>query len=536
MQPESENAIIPMRASSLTRIVYSLALVGFLPSALAGSSGWISLVLGGGVIGRIGPTVFLVVAGFAVFRAYQVLRYPAALDARPPNALGWLLRWLGWLCMCVGAASATGLFVVKPITLLLFKSAGDGGIGYFVVGLTLAVLANFGWLGCAAFEVSRVCGRALPEGATRSWSRWTQDFAVLGVLLAAAISTPYLYREAVGQPCGERNLAACASTTQGEVRHIIGLPYGEPVVLESTVEEIEMRSTSGRKWSVLETPQNSLRGAGHPAAESAPSGVRVRVDAKLDGQTVVLELVLLQGAEETARFVTRFPKGAALEKTVEGRTRIVVDLPANSQSGMRSMTQDPKTGKYVAYDQLFIQIRSGLGSEIEAREWAMRVQRPAALVSSPSAGTAAAEAFPGAPTDPACKDKLEITPAKEPSFQGNLGWPMRAIAFPGASRSGPHPLVGFGERIVCRDGEIWLVAYLDRRPELRIRRYNAEGKLMRFVDTAVPPVKLGQTEVDLVDAKSVREENGRIRFERVVWSGDAGNRLEKKRELFEVTP
>src|SRR5262245_58081972 len=196
MQSEAGNAAIPMRATWLTRIVYSVALVGFVPSALAGSSGWIALALGGRVVGRTGVSAFLIVAGFVAFRAYQVLRYPAALDARPPNALGWVLRWLGWLCMLVGAVSAAGLFVVKPVTLLLFQRAGDAGIGYFVVGLTLVMLANFGWLGCVAFEVSRACGQALPKGASPPWSRRKQDFAVLGVLVAAAISTPYLYREA----------------------------------------------------------------------------------------------------------------------------------------------------------------------------------------------------------------------------------------------------------------------------------------------------------------------------------------------------
>jgi hypothetical protein len=284
-----------------------------------------------------------------------------------------------------------------------------------------------------------------------------------------------------------------------------------------------------------ETPLNSLRAAGHPAAESAPSAVRVRVDAKPDGQAVVLELALFHGTEETARFVTRFPKGAALEKTAEGRTRIVVDLPGNAQPGMRSMTQDPKTGKQAALDQLFIQIRSALGSEAEAREWAMRVQRPAALVGASSA-RAPSEALPDTPTDPACKGRLEITPAKEPAFQGNLGWPMRAVTFTDAPGPGPHALMGSVDRVACRDGDIWILAYPDRRPELRIRRYGAAGKLMRFVDTAVPPADLGQFEFDLIDARSLREENGRIRFERVVSSLAGGKPVEKNRQVFEVTP
>jgi hypothetical protein len=537
MQKKPEKAATPMRPSWLTRIAYSLALVGFIPSALAGSSGWISLALGGGVLSRTGPTAFLVVAGLALFRAYQVLRYPAALDARPPNTLGWLLRWLGWLCMLIGTVSSVGLFVVKPITLLLFRSAGDSGIGYFIVGLALVFFASFGWLGCLIFEVSRTCGQRLTEGVRPPWSHHKQDFAVLGALLAAAISTPYLLLAAVGQPCGENNLAACVSTTQSEVHRVIGLPYGEPVLLESTVEEIEMRSTSGRRWSLRESPLNSLRGAGHPAAESSPSKVRIRVDAKPDGQAVVVELALFQGMEETSRFVTRFPKGAVLEKTAKGRTRIVVDLPANAQPGARSMHRDSQTGNDVAYDQLFIQIRSALGSEAEANEWPMRVQRPTTLLNSSSAGALEHRAMLDDSTDPACKGKLETTSAEELAFQGNLGRAMNAVTFSEAGSPGPHALLGFVDRIVCQEGEIWIVAYPDQRPDLRIRRYSAEGKLLRFVDTVLPPANKGHHEFDRVDGKSFREVNGRIRFERFIGSVSAeGKLVEKKREFFEVTP
>lgn len=529
-QAKSGKESILLHASWPTRIVYALALVGFLPSAILGSSGWISLALGGGGV----RTTFLIVGSLFVFRAYQVMRYAAALDARPPNKLGWLLRKLGWVAMLVSAMSSVGVFFVKPITLLLFKSAGDSGVGYFVVGLTLVMLGGNGWLGCAVFEVSRRCGRVLPDGASSHWSRRKQDFAVLGVLLATAVAVPYLVRETVEQPCGEGNLAACASTTQSEVLRVIGLPYGEAVLLDSNVDEIEMRSTGGRKWSLIETPLNSLRGAGHPAAESSPSDVRVHVEAKQDDQAVVLELAISQGAERTAHFVTRYPKGAVLEKMADGRTRLIVDLPANAKPGMRSMTRDPRTGGSVTYDQLFILIRSGLASETEAREWAMRVQRPAVLV-NPSAATPSFKASPDVLVDPACKGRLEISGAQETSFQRNLGSPMRAVTFLAADSSRAHALMGSVDSVVCREGEIWIVSYPDRRPEVRIRRYGSDGTLVRFVDTTVPPTKLGQLEFDQIDANSVREENGRIRFERVITLVSGANLSEKKREVFDVT-
>jgi hypothetical protein len=164
----------------------------------------------------------------------------------------------------------------------------------------------------------------------------------------------------------------------------------------------------------------------------------------------------------------------------------------------------------------------------------MRVQRSAALMST-SAGRPAAEASSGQ-VDPACNGKLESSPAKEPSFQGNLGWPMRAVTFPAAGSPGPHALMGPADRAVCSNGKIWIVAYADRRPEVRIRGYDSMGTLVQFLDTAVPAAKLGELDYDLIDENSLRDENGRVRFERVVFSLAAGKAKETQRELFEVVP
>lgn len=208
----------PLRAGFLTRCVYSLALLAFIPSAISGGSGWIALALGGGVVAGVGRTGFLIIVSLVFFRIYQVLRYPAALDARPPNIFGKFLRYTGWLAMFAGVAAGAGLFLVKPITLALFKTAGDAGIGYFVVGLWLVLLANLGWLGCVVFELSRVSGSPLTiEVASKPWSKRIQDFSVLGAFLATTLSTPFLLRQAVGVPCDESNLARCVSTT-GEAR------------------------------------------------------------------------------------------------------------------------------------------------------------------------------------------------------------------------------------------------------------------------------------------------------------------------------
>ncbi|MBL0142948.1 MAG: hypothetical protein IPP91_12815 [Betaproteobacteria bacterium] len=259
MATDSPGVSTPIRAGLFIRLVYSVALLAFLLSALVGASGWISLAIGGGVAGGTGLTGFLIIAALVLFRNYQVLRYPAALDARPPTAFGTFLRNAGVLAMLAGAASGVGLFLVKPITLLVFRSAGDAGIGYFVVGLALVVLANLGWLGCLAFELSRACGKPLPpEMESPPWWKRRQDVAVLGVLVVAAIGAPPLLRQGAGKQCRDNDLANCESPMKKDLQ-FFGDPShpqapGQPSqtavfeVLETKVHEPEL-IIKGDDWS-----------------------------------------------------------------------------------------------------------------------------------------------------------------------------------------------------------------------------------------------------------------------------------------------
>ena len=502
-----------MRAAWATRIVYAAALLGLLPAALAAASGWISLVLGGGAVGAFGATATLVLCALAAFRAYQVLRYPAALDARRPNMLGWLLRGLAWVAMLASAASAIALFFAK--TLMLF--------------LVLVASAGMGWVGCLVFEASRICGPA-PQSPAPRWSRRIQDGAVLAAILAAAIGAPFLLRGGAVAPCGERNLAACVSSTESTVHRVIGLPQGEPVALESNLEEIEMRPASGRKWSVRESPRVSLQASGHPAA-AAGARVTVRVHAVAAGAGASLTLAVSDGSEETAHFVSRFAQGAKLESASEGGVRLVVELPSNAQPGLRSMRRGP-SGKQYALDQLFIEMRSAIGSELEAREWPLRVARPAVRVESGEAGSAFAAA---PPTASDCKGLVKTQPSKMLAYEDDIGWPLLAVTFLQAPKPGPQTLMDSTDRLVCRGPDIWIVSYYVRRPALRLRRFSAQGKLLRFIDTELPPLD-PRSGFEVVQASSVREEaDGRVRFERWVISGRGGSRVQK-RDVFELAP
>jgi len=469
-------------------------------------------------------------AAIVAFRAYQVMRYRAALDARAPNRLGRMLRWLGLLGMTVGATAAAAFLLIGPITHLLVKSVSESGVEYFVVGLVLLSLTSFGWLGCIAFEASRTCGPPLPPGTRSSWFRRKQDLVVLALLIGAVVAPPFLSHEKKKVYCGEDNLTACMSTTHAEIHSIIGLSIGEPVVLESNVDEIEFRRSSAP--SSFETPLSSLAGAGYPASDSTASRVRVQLTAQEDGTATVLQLVVLHNDEETARFVTRFPEGAAMEPTAPGRWRVVLHVPQDVRIGSRVVGHDPKSGRQTIYDQLFVQIRSALGSDAEAREWSRRQERPATLLSTTTRERQYVY-LPSNVLEAACEGKVTRTPAKERSFRGELGWAMQTITFGAGGDAGRQILMGPMDSVHCRQDSIWIVAYADRRPEVRIRRYDAEGELLMFVDTKLPPADLREFEVDQIDLKSLSDRSGHLRFERVIWSTTSAK--EKKRELYDVS-
>ena len=536
-----------LRAGFFTRIIYSVALLAIVPAAFGGGSGWIGLALGGGIASGIGQKGLMVVAALIVFRVYQVFRYPPTLDARPPNVAGKCFRYAGWLYMLAGTFGVASMFLVKPIALAIFKTAGDGGIAYFIVGLGAVLISSSGWFGCLLFEISRVCGTRQTMRVPDPHSHRRQDFGVLVVLVLLAIASPAGLNIVAGAPCGESNLAGCVSSTTGGVRRMIGLPQGETVALETQIEEIELRGNSnGRKWSLKEKPAVSLTAAGYVLGVPASARVRMRLEAVDSPEGVTLTTMVFDGNEETARFLTRFEKGAVVEKLASGRVQITADLPGNARPGMRSSIHDPVSKKYFSLDQFFIQIRSGIGVEIEAKEWAKRVERP--LISA--VGTLVKEGDDmqnkifGPSVDPACLGRVDAkVPDRETGkgsgpvgFEGEFGWPLWGATFSQSATVGPHTFLSSRDKIVCRQDEIWIVSEVVRRPALRVRKYKSDGTLVRFVDTSIPPAKLGAMETTSVDPFSVLEEQGKIRFERVILGHDGVKPKEKKREVFEIAP
>ena len=90
------------------------------------------------------------------------------------------------------------------------------------------------------------------------------------------------------------------------------------------------------------------------------------------------------------------------------------------------------------------------------------------------------------------------------------------------------------DRVTCRDGKVWIVSYAVRRPQVQLRRFSAAGEIERFIETVIPRASVGQFEYDEIDAASVKEEGGRVRFDRLIMKVGSGNPQEKLRETFEV--
>ena len=530
MSTNTSSTTRPLRANWPTRVLYVLAIFSCLPYALMMGTNVRFLARHMGVHGVITWVGLGTFAALILFRAYQVLRYPAALDARRPSTLGRLLRRSGLLGMVIGTAAATAFFLIGPVTRILVESVSESGVEYFVIGLTLLSLSSFGWLGCLVFEVSRTCGPSLSPVELSPRFRGKQDLAVMALLIGSVVGSPYWSNEKKEVHCGEDNLTACMSTTHAEIHRVIALSVGDPVVLESNVDEIEFRRSSAP--SSFETPLSSLAGAGYPAGDSTASPVRVQLMAQGDGAAVVLQLVFLHNGEETARFVTRFPEGAAMEPTAPGRWRVVLHVPPGVRSGSRVVGHDPKSGRRTIYDQLFVQIRSALGSDVEAREWSRRQERPATLVGTTTRERPFAYVASNV-LEPACAGIVKRTPAKERSFRGELAWSMQMVSFTADEEARAHTLIGPMDRVHCRQDSIWIVSYADRRPEIRIRRYDTKGELLMFVDTRLPPADLRELQVDQIDPATLSDRGGDLRFERVVWSTTSNK--EKRRELFSVS-
>ena len=217
-------------ASRATRLLYCLALFSFLPASLLGSSGWVGLTLGRAGGGFVGQLVFLLIAAAVIFRIYQVLRYRHALDAFVSDKFIGTLRALCIAVMLVGGLAGLAIFFIRPLALLIFKTPGDSGVAFYVVGVYLALGAPFGWQSCLAFEAVRWIGNAQYSGPRPDSSyRWKQDGIVAAVLVTLFFGGAFLrstsIKSELAHACKEDRIA-CVATVDEELSRMASLTHG----------------------------------------------------------------------------------------------------------------------------------------------------------------------------------------------------------------------------------------------------------------------------------------------------------------------
>ena len=262
-----------------TRIIYCLALLGLTIGQL-GQGAWFGLATGGGLLGLAGMSVFLFLAAGVVYRVYLVLRYKAALSARTPCIFGWFFRVVGCLVMACGAFGLMAMFAVKPLTLLVLKSAGENGAGFFVIGLYAVMLASAGWMGCLLFELSRIMGkRPTQPKPAKSPRQRKQDLAVAATTIALIVGIPYSIQLVAGEPCYGPTLTRCMANIDGAVTRPAMVPFGDAIKLETNIDEMVFIKQLEPRREVKENPVFSLLKSGHPAQDGAATSARVVLNA-----------------------------------------------------------------------------------------------------------------------------------------------------------------------------------------------------------------------------------------------------------------
>jgi hypothetical protein len=521
---EAPPAVVsPLRAGWVTRAIYCLALLALVLSSMGQTSSWIGLAMGGGLIGAVGPSVFLLIGAAILYRVYRVARYRSALDARPPYLLGWLVRWLGWFVMLAGAAGMVSMFLVKPLTMMIFKSAGENGIGFFVVGLYATILAGAGWIGCMLFEISRVVGkRVTPAAPGRSRGQRIRDRVILASLAVLAIALPSGLRLVQGTPCRGPTLGQCAAKVEGGVLRLATAAVGAPVALESNIDEIEFRHSSGREWVLTERPANSLLTSGHPVAQGSESDVKVTIDAAAAGKGARIVLTVSEKGEQTAQFTTRFESRARMEPSASGKRKLVVEL-ARAVEAPLLMRGDKERGHL---DEVYQQMRLAIGSPREVAEAAKRVNATAILAGTTEVPTALK--IGDARLAKNCEGLIKLGPGNaETDLAPSSGSFLAQATFLSQPGSAPTVLLHRNDLMHCQDGAVWFAAQLLPGRQIQIRKYDAMATLQRNLLVSVPPRPQGV--YDFIDATSLAEQEGQVQFSLIVNDGK-----KRVRESFKV--
>jgi hypothetical protein len=511
-----------LRSASLaTRLLYCVALFSYLPAALLGMSGWIGLSLGRTGRGLAGVVVLLLIAAAVAFRIYQVLRYRRALDAFVANKIVATLRGLCILAMLVGGLAGLAIFFIRPLVLFIFKTPGDSGVMFFVVGVYLMMVAPFGWKGSLAFEVTRWIGRAQQVGPRPEPPyRWKQDGIVAAVLVAMFLGGAFLRSTSIkadlAQACKETDRIACLAKVDEELPRMVSLPMGSPVKLVSNVNSIRMQMHSGAevKWEIVEGVANSLKVSGYVPSTDESLPVMVSVRATESGTGVRLEARVAENGVDVSRWTAVFSSGARLEKDAHGRLNVLAPLPPRSEGMSRGVWRDD-VGDDQTIDQLYVFFRRAIGTEVEARESRARIEAVPQSVKRVGGGDVLPDLLQEK-GDLACDGRLEkVVATGVRSYAGaTRAWEMMELRFVGNDSPLPITYVDRGDHIVCDAHGIWIVHSIPIEPQFSIKRFSPDGILERFVEGTLPLVASDGV-FGLIDDQSLREENGTLWFDRL---------------------
>jgi hypothetical protein len=499
--------IEPLYPSWITRLLYVVALLGFVVSSMA-QSGWVGLATGGSVLSMIGPMVFTGVTALALYRGYTVLRYRNAIAARRPYLIGWLVRYAGWLVMLVAALGSLAIVFRGPLTLMLFKTPGENGIAFFVVGLYAVMAAGAALPGVLIFELSRLIGRRpRPKIAPRSPSQRKQDWVLLAVLVAVGLALPGALKKVKGEPCFG-SYGGCLSKTTGSVIALALAPLDAPIALESNLDWIEYRLQGPKPVSLFEEPAFALLQTGHPvAAAGSAAPIKVKVQAAGGSEGPVLDVAVIDGGRKVAEFHSQFSSRASIETAPGGKVRIAADVPAGSMSPMFEARK--VNGRNMLVDQIYRDIRVALGTEREVAEANRRVYLTAATEgSSPLPHDTELEDRKMKECDGITKGSLgKAERQKRPGIESF----MPEVRFVQSEGGSATTFTEDGDRMSCHDEAVWLARTGEDRSHVVVRKYDVTGRLQGHWQVRVPEPK-SKDEHPVMDPKSLHDADGELRF------------------------
>ncbi len=153
-------------APSSLKWAYAIVVLSAVVPIGLGSSGWVSMAMGGSVITAVpllGPVLFLLLG---LYRTVLVVWKPETLDSYRVSGLASMFRKVGIGGIYFGAVVGALNLLSRPLTQALFSQRTESGVEFVVVGLYLALAGGVGVLGLLLFEFSRLLGfeAALREG------------------------------------------------------------------------------------------------------------------------------------------------------------------------------------------------------------------------------------------------------------------------------------------------------------------------------------------------------------------------------------